>query len=122
MTDYWEQLKTFYREKFGAADELVELVANSTILILCASGASNKTIGKFFGLEEKDVIDVIQKNFGFPGWFSDLSVNPYKLYLSVDGDQERFYELLPSSNLKKYLYEICKSMSAVERRIDNDWV
>lgn len=120
--NYWGQLKNFYKEKFGTNEELVELVANSTILLFCATGASNKTIGRFFDLEEKDVIFVVENNFGFPGWFSDLSINPYKIYLKVDGNREKFYESLPSPNMQKLLYDICESMNTIEKRIDNEWI
>lgn len=119
----WEAVKEFYKEKFDLGGKLVELNANYTILLMCASGASNKSIAKFLDISEKSVGFVLNEVFPFDGWSKDLPFNPYKIYKQCKGDTERMTKMMLGDTLTlELIYKMCEVMERVDERLENEWV
>ena len=132
----WNDVKDFYKDKFGIDGWVVELYANLDILLLCASGASNESISKFTDIPEEEVRKVIRNTFGFEGWVEDLPLNPYKVYCEMldmypKGLETRFISetsstLIPYQERIKIdkfkAYHICKTMKEIEDKIKDEWV
>lgn len=123
----WEYIKEFYKEHFGIDNWVVEMMANRDVLLLCASGASNKTISTFLDISENEVRLVIEEAFDFTGWAVDLPINPYRLYSNVLGDFNEFYKEMKNSNVFELkaiedVYSLCKTMEEIEERIYNEWI
>lgn len=121
--EHWEAVKNFYVEKFGIDPELVDLNSNYSILVMCASGASNSSISKFLDIPEGSVELVLNEVFSFTGWTADLPFNPYKLYLQSEGDSDKMAKQLPSYSISLYLvYKMCETMERIDARLKNEWV
>jgi hypothetical protein len=133
----WNYIKEFYKEHFGIDSWVVELLANRDILLLCSSGASDRTISTFLDIEEEEVVLVIKESFDFHGWEVDIPLNPYKTYselLYIDDNEERKQTFITavSTNLLPYkefstldidaLYQICVTMAEIDERIYDEWV
>jgi len=121
----WEAVKQFYTEKFNIDPELVDLNSNYTILLMCASGASNKTISSFLDIPEHSIELILNEVFGFTGWFQDLDINPYKTYCKFYGDQDKCNEVFWSDSRTIALgtvFEMCKVMERIEKRLEDEWV
>jgi hypothetical protein len=136
---HWDAVKEFYEEKFGIEGWVVEMYANFDILILCASGASNESIETFLEIDAKEVLKVIQDTFDFDGWKEDLPVNPYKIYCDLEKEFEKYehkdvrFMSEMTSALNSYTqankdatiykaYWICRTMSDIERKINDEWI
>lgn len=120
----WEAVKEFYKEKFDLDGKLVELNANYTILLMCASGASNESIATFLEIPEHSVELILNEVFGFTGWKKDMDYNPYKLYRESNGDMVKFRELFTSHgvDVSFSLYLLCRGMKGIDDRLENEWV
>ena len=120
----WDYIKEFYKEHFGIDNWVVEMMANRDILLLCASGASNKTISNFLDISEGEIELVIKEAFDFIGWEQDLSCNPYKIYQDHPEEfRDEVSRLLEVSPLDVALVaSICRSMQEIEERIYNEWI
>ncbi len=110
----WEEVKRFYKERFGIEPVLVELMSDINILRLCATGASNNAITEFLSLPLEDelfhpVSDVIDKYYGFRGWANNLDYSPLRL--------------LESGELTDELQiRVCETYLALERLLDEKWI
>lgn len=127
--DVWEEIKTFYREKFGTAPELVELAPVLDLLRLCASGSSNKSIAKFFNESETGLMELFDAHLGFMGWKQDLSFSPLKLYKELDlPDGQKFVdEVILRHGYKinmdlKNMYESARLVERLERMFNEKWI
>lgn len=136
----WEVIKEFYQDKFGIDGWVIEMYANLDILILCASGASNRTIESFLEIPLDEIKKVIQDVFGFGGWGEDLPINPYKMFCSYNGiisSVEHFKDFLAylDSEISKFpsleefrtvkgeqLFYLCETMYDIERKIQDEWI
>jgi hypothetical protein len=132
----WNKIKEFYKENFGIDNWVVEIFANQDILVLCASGTSNKTISNFIEVSEKEIKEVIKQTFLFDGWEQDLPINPYGYYCSLideNGEviRKKFMEDLDSKfqhelSLPKIdtalVYRICQTMWELENKINDEWI
>lgn len=123
----WEYVKEFYRRYFGIEDWVIELYANMDILRLFVSGASNKTIENLCQMDLDDIAEILMNTFQYPGWKTDLPVNPYKLYSDVSGNYKLFYRYMRETNVFelrfiKYVYVMCKTMYELEERIADEWI
>lgn len=131
--DVWEEVKTFYREKFGTAPELVELAPVLDLLRLCASGSSNKAIAEFFGESEAVLMELFDAHLGFMGWENNLSFSPLRIYKElVIKDEDYFIESVIrdygyvvkyplNSDLHK-MYESARLVERLERLFDEKWI
>jgi len=81
----WDRVKRLYFEKFGYTDTLVEMVASSQILKLCASGASNKQIADVLEIDIDVVVEELEKWLYFSGWDEQLECNPLVVWRALDG-------------------------------------
>jgi len=132
--DTWEVIKDFYESKFGIDGWLVEMYANLDILSLCISGASNPTISRFLEIPEDEILSVLRDTFAFDGWDTDLPINPILIYNSSKLSSEHFMDF--SRTLREELtkttvglklsvdtlFNMCKTFSEIEERIENEWV
>ncbi len=136
---HWDAVKDFYKEKFGIDEGVVEMYANLDILVLCASGASNETIERFLEIPIEEVKKVIRETFAFDGWQEDIPANPYKIFTDLEQDLEtpkfvdtRFIsEMMFALNSYKQedkdktiyrAYWVCRTMSEIERKINDEWI
>ena len=125
----WEEVKSFYRERFGTAPELVELAPILDLLRLCASGSSNKSIAKFFGETEEGLMELFDAHLGFMGWSIDLSFSPLKIYKELNfPDEDKFkhtvilrYNYLITHDLER-MYESARLVERLERLFDEKWI
>lgn len=123
----WEYIKEFYKQHFGIDNWVVEMMANRDILLLCASGASNRTISTFLDISQDEIELVIKESFDFIGWKEDLPVNPYRLYSNVLGSFDEFYKEMKNSNVFELraiedVHSICRTMKEIEERIYDEWI
>ena len=133
----WEVIKEFYKTEFGIDGWVVEVYANLDILSLCVSGASNDSIVTFLELPIAEVVKVLGEVLDFDGWRSDLSLNPYRLFMQFDGlkgSVEHFtsfikdvtVELRGEGNIQgtkiEKLFYMCEIYNDIEERIQNEWI
>jgi hypothetical protein len=132
----WNKVKEFYKKSFGIDGWVVEVLANLDILVLCASGSSNKSISNYTELPESEVKEVILQTFSFTGWEVDLPFNPYKIYNEMSqmptpfGVDEFIKELrliyTPYGNGNSidfyFVFKVCETMDTIERRIYDEWI
>lgn len=110
MSEVWENVKRFYKEKFDIEPEIVDLYCDYSVLLMCATGASNQSIANFLGMERKEVAAIVNKYFDiFYGWGEDLSTNPLKMYR--DGELIDYLEL-----------KVCEKFVELEKLLDEKWV
>lgn len=120
----WKTIQEFYKEHFGTEMWLIEMLANRDILLLCASGASNTSISNFLDIPVDEIELVIKEAFEFPGWNTDLPINPYKEFLTYgdfDRTELRSYAKLSGIDLQE-IFNICLTMKDIEERLDNEWI
>ena len=133
--DGWEVIKRFYMDSFGIPGDLVDLLADSDILTMCASGSSNDSISKMFDIDELDVKAVISAIFKFDGWTYDLEINPLRIYEGLETDTflggyllfNKFKTWIPpytsySSDEIKTMFRICKLYKSIDLRIEKEWI
>lgn len=128
--DNWEAVKKFYVETFNVTDDLVDLVADSEILHMCATGASNLSISNTLDIDIEIVKTVISSVYDFDGWATDLEINPYKefekfrdrgQYLFVDFDRH-IESVSPYSGVPIMdMFRSCKSYERIKINIDSNW-
>jgi hypothetical protein len=125
MRDAWNTIKDFYTENFKISEEVVDIVADHDILLLCASGLSNISIASFLNVDVEDVASAVEKFYGFRGWISDMKINPYKEY-RTDNNKDTFIERLESAGIDKDAiftsYALCEKCFAYDNRIEKEWV
>jgi hypothetical protein len=112
----WDQIKQIYKEKFNVDPEIVELLAVMDILNACVTGLSNKSIAECFDLDEKYIMETLQKYLNFPGWCLDLDKNPLRVYNILDGN---YYAFLDVWDL--YVYEMCTKYKEYERKLNDEY-
>ena len=125
----WEEIKTFYREKFGTAPEMVDVAADFDILKLSASGSGNKQISEFLDCDTDLVGNIIESHFGFRGWISDLGFSPLKIYKGLDTkDLESFrntviisYGYFPNAMVEG-MHSASGLVEKLERLLDDKWI
>lgn len=123
-TDY-DVVKQFYIDKFNLDPDLVDLTSNYSILLMCASGAGNKSIAKFLDIPEGSVELVLNEVFGFTGWKEDLDINPYKIYKEFHGDRDKWNDVLWSQGRTIVLdsvFNVCETMERIDKRMEDEWV
>lgn len=132
----WELIQKFYKDNFGIGGWLVELYANLDILVLCASGTSNKNISIFTEIPIEEVERVLENTLDFKGWEVDLPMNPYRTYSDIMSDFEKItkssFIVMMNINLNKdplykdidseNVYRICKAVWEIESKIKDEWI
>lgn len=107
----WDEIKQFYRDKFDIEPEIVDLFCDFSVLLLCVSGSSNKSISEFLDIDIDEVENVNQKYFGFGGWIKDLPINPIRLYKEGKvGDAGEFITM------------ICERFIELEKVLNDNWI
>ena len=119
----WEDFKKFYNEKFGASDEIVELIASIDILRLCSFGLSNSHIAKLLDIKEEHVITTIDYYFNFLGYDKDLDLNPYNIYQNNKDyasfkNELRIFSNLIVDNTIEMCYNICVTYEQLRKELD----
>jgi hypothetical protein len=112
--DLWENVKGFYKEKFDIEPEIVDLFCDFSVLLLCVSGSSNKSISNFLDMDALDVENTLLKYYGFPGWLDDLEINPIR----------KFKEGTLTSDIQYYevLEMLCEKFSYLEELLNERWI
>lgn len=118
----FDDIKEFYKTTFGLSEEMVELVSDYDVVLLCCSGASNKYISEYLDIPLEDVEKILTRRIGFEGWVLDLHSNPYAIYLKVNGDEEKFKGSFDSMAYYKPIYDMCKKFEEMYIRINNEWI
>ena len=136
VTPTWEEVKKFYQDTFGIDSWAVEVMANLDILVLCASGASNKSISIFTDIGCDEVSGVIKQTFSFDGWEENLPINPYSMYKEFIHSTLPYSTsmyvvqirqlLLPYPSFRhldaEFIFTLCKTMDEIESRIYEEWI
>jgi hypothetical protein len=125
----WEEVKSFYRERFGFAPELVDIAPILDLLRLCASGSSITSIAAFFNEPEQQLMTLFDTYLGFMGWKEDLSFSPLKLYKDMNSpDRDSFVDAVIQSQGYKLnmdfakMYESVRIVERLERLFDETWI
>lgn len=109
LNDVWEEVKKFYKDKFNIEPDLVNLMSNLEILVLCVNGFSNSSISEFLGIDEQIVSSAIKEYFNFDGFLEDLEFSP--LYRYRKGD-----------NLPENIKELCEIYTMLLKVLDERWI
>jgi len=126
----WEQVRKYYKEKFGIEPELVDIMADYDIIKLCASGASNKNIAETLNLPgETTVSSTIDGRIGFIGFSADLLFSPLGLYKSLS---EKTFDKFRDKLIMEFgfvdndgiqrLYDLVTYVENMERVLDEKWI
>lgn len=124
-------MKEFYKTKFNFEPNLVELVVNLDIIIMCSRGASNNSISKFLKLQDYDfsVYDILDKYLGFGGWKEDLPFNPKRIYDGLDTkDNESFVNIVvvqygfTDRDIIDKAYSVALLATRLEKLTDEKWI
>lgn len=124
----WKQVQEFYLEKFGITPDLIEIATNIDILKMCATGASNETIGNFFEVDTETVSYIIDKHLGFRGFDKDQPNNAYRIYNDLDDKSlDMFIDAVTSmyGNLVwpvETIYNAVRQVSNLEGLLDEKWI
>lgn len=126
----WEVVKDFYVTTFNVSDSLVELVANSEILHMCVTGASNTSISETLDVDVQDVMSVIKAIYDFDGWVDDLGLNPYKIFEHLRNTGSYQYkdfkdavsEYSSEEDEVKNMFRSCRTYEKIKINIDNNWI
>ena len=132
----WNEIKQFYMDSFGISPELVDLLADNDILVMCVSGSSNATISRNLDIEIESINTIILTILDFTGWKYDMSINPLSIYndlafIKNKGGYPLFKEFDavitkkdPSIGEKdrKTMFRVCKLYDSISSRLDKEWV
>jgi hypothetical protein len=111
--DLWDNVKGFYKEKFDIEPEIVELFCDFSVLLLCVSGSSNKSIANFLDMDIEEVRNINKKYIGFFGFDEDLPINPIRQYREDKLSYwDRNYDLL----------RICGRFEELEKLLNDNWI
>jgi len=132
----WNEIKQFYMNSFGISPELVDLLADNDILVMCVSGSSNATISRNLDIEIESINTIILTILDFTGWKYDMGINPLSIYndlafVNNKGGYPLFKEFDavitkkdPSIGEKdrKTMFRVCKLYDSISSRLDKEWV
>ena len=123
----WDKVKRLYFEKFGYTDTLVEMVASSLILKLCASGTSNKQIADALELDIEVVVEEIEKWLYFSGWEEQLACDPLVLWRAFYSQGSVTYKEFDTLYdalmvLPDNVSTVCSRYLAIEKTIMKEWL
>jgi hypothetical protein len=129
----WNAVRQFYVESFGINPDVVDLMASNEILLMCVSGASNRSISLTLNMDESDVQEIISTILDFSGWTVDLDVNPLKIYSSLGykGGYRRFtafydemtklYFTVIDDKKIQTMFRTCRVYEQIAQRLDAEW-
>lgn len=131
--DIWAGIKKYYKDTFGFDEELVELMAGYDVALMCASGASNDTIAKFFNIDSEEIKLVLDELLHFSGWDIDLSCNPYSVFVAMTDTYslsllENFSTIMKkacpeiSDEDMRNAFNVCLECVKIEQKLDIGWV
>ena len=123
-------------DSFGISPELVDLLADNDILVMCVSGSSNATISRNLDIEIESINTIILTILDFTGWKYDMGINPLSIYndlafVNNKGGYPLFKEFDavitkkdPSIGEKdrKTMFRVCKLYDSISSRLDKEWV
>jgi len=118
----WDKIKRLYFEKFGYTDTLVEMVASSQILKLCASGASNRQIADVLDIDIEVVIKEVRKWLYFSGWEKELEYNPLAAFRRVKSSMSDSRDTLILEWMARTECEVCERYLKIEEIIMKEWL
>jgi hypothetical protein len=125
----WELVKTFYKDRFGIAPDLVEIAMVFDILKMCASGSGTPQIAEFLEMKPEKVAEILDIHFGFTGWDSDQPFSPLKIYKGLDTkDLESFRNAVimqfgyVDATTIKHLHTAAGLVAKLERLLDEKWI
>lgn len=131
----WNEIKEFYKERFGINPEIVDLMASNDVLLMSVSGSSNKSISTLLDIDESYVKDILSTVLDFEGWDTDLSISPYLIYERLSNATSKsgyplFREFteeisvihdFDSVDSLKTMFRICRIYDKISELIDKEW-
>ena len=90
----WNKLRALHSEKTGIPLHIIDYIAVESILSLCVSGLSNKSIANHLDMDFDYVVDVIESFLKISGWEDDLDFNPNKEFHNAFMDVVQYSWLL----------------------------
>ena len=133
----WNEIKQFYLDSFGISPDLVDLLADNDILVMCASGSSNKSISAHLDIDIRSIKEIIQSVYSFPGWEEDIEFNPLQIFnelldsgdylfgdfkSSVTDQIDNFgLEPIRTGGLR-IMFRVCKLYESISERLEKEWV
>lgn len=127
----WDLVANVLAERLKMPRKVLDYIAVKDILTLCASGISDKEIGKFLDTDEAYVSEVIGTYLKTSGWQSNLDINPYMIfktllqhgYGSLDMFCKEINILSPVTTLSQIIkmYNIVNSVITIENEMEVFW-
>jgi hypothetical protein len=125
----WNEVKDYYREKFGISPDLVDIAAVYDILNMCASGSGTPQIANFLDMEPELISHILEIHFGFTGWSSDQPFSPLAYYKKLEEKTlENFRNSVITSfgytedSIIKNMYTAAGLVLNLERLLDEKWI
>jgi hypothetical protein len=125
MVDSWDLLKRIYKDRFNVEPILVDYIAVSDILYLCAEGKSNKEISLALDFDEEYIQSVLKQFFRFDGFIQDVAFNVRNLYRKNKYNRycflstARFFDRETTEALLKEGFRVNIIMDVIEKEIEN---
>lgn len=118
----WSQVKNLYKEKFGMPPRLVDYLASSEFIFLCAKGLSVDTIARRFSFGRDYISFCIKEFLNFEGWEHDLDFSPIDFYFRYNNFDEYKKEVLIFSiedekSVNKS-YNVSRRFCELERKLE----
>ncbi len=83
INESWGKVLELIESTIKVPRRVIELVAVKDILTLAASGVANHKIASVLDVDPFYVKSVLMEFINFPGWVSDLDLNPYSIYSNL---------------------------------------
>lgn len=123
IDEHWDQFTTILSKLFKVDKHIIDLIAVQEVLILIASGYSNKSVSRRLEMEEDYVSEVCQEFLKFPGYEEDLDINPYFAFRrSVSFDDFVFEIKLLTKVLDKdciVWYNVSEEYDKIRKEVDS---
>lgn len=120
----WNGIKQFYEDHFDIPQRVLDYVAVQRILLLCASGMSNKSISKQLDMTEHYIEDVLNEFIDFGGWDEDLDLNPWFIYKQDIHNQSAFETKirvltdLIKNDIIVQAYYVCSKYNYIRKQVE----
>lgn len=117
----WEQLSLFYDKKFGISSEILEFMADRSIIQFFLYGLSNEDISNFTEIEVDDIKETIYNFCGLTGFESRRRFNYYDLFQKCDEDFDEYCCLVYENNpdLGK-IFNACRKYNLMQERVEKE--
>lgn len=128
MNELWDEIKEFYKNRFGIEPELVEIMSDLNILRLCAGGTPTWRIAKVLGLELEEVEHTLENRLEMSGWIFDISFSPLRIYKELENknldDFKKEVAKYASEDdvVLERMFLASEVVTKLERMLDDEWV